>query len=221
MFHKEKVGKNMFQKEKFSEILNKIYKSYNNQRDFAKATGVNRGYLSRYINQKLDSPPSPKILQGIADSSKCVVSYIELMYICGYIEDEEVSIMYNQERFLKILRNIQGNKSLNDFAKDIDVDASVLSRISTYNRTSPLSPEMLRKIANNSRGVTTYVELLEICGYLNDDDLCEFKGKNNFNNEILIETKVESNIDEVTDKAKELVATLERANELINSLSKK
>lgn len=129
--------------------------------------------------------------------------------------------MYNQERFLKILRNIQGNRSLNDLAKDIDVDASVLSRISTYNRTSPLSPETLRKIANSSKGITTYVELLKVCGYLNDDELCELKEKDNFNNEILIEAKVESNIEEVTNQVRELVELLERANELINSLSKK
>lgn len=83
----------MFDKIKFSEILNKIYKSYDNQRAFAEATGVNRGYLSRYINKKIDSPPSPKILKGIADASKEITSYEELMKICGYVtNNEEINV---------------------------------------------------------------------------------------------------------------------------------
>lgn len=95
----------MFDKIKFSEILNKIYKSYDNQRAFADATGVNRGYLSRYINKKLDSPPSPKILKGIADASKGFASYDELMQICGYVT-------YNQEIGIK---NSLINPSSDDF----------------------------------------------------------------------------------------------------------
>lgn len=76
----------MFNKYKFSKILNNIYKTYNNQREFAEATGVNRAYLSQYINQKLDNPPSPKVLEKIADASKGLIDYIDLMQICGYID---------------------------------------------------------------------------------------------------------------------------------------
>lgn len=85
----------MFDKIKFSEVLNKIYKSYDNQRVFAEATGVNRGYLSQYINKKLNSPPSPKILKGIADGSLGITSYDELMQICGYVTYEEISEVKN------------------------------------------------------------------------------------------------------------------------------
>lgn len=62
----------MFNKQKFSDILTKIYRTYNNQRDFAEATGVNRGYLSQYINKKLENPPTPKILEKLANASKRV-----------------------------------------------------------------------------------------------------------------------------------------------------
>lgn len=75
----------MFNKEKFSEILKKIYNTFDNQRDFADATGVNRGYLSRYMNMKISNPPSPKILINIANASKGITTYDELMGICGYI----------------------------------------------------------------------------------------------------------------------------------------
>lgn len=74
----------MFNKEKFSSILKSIYNTYSNQRDFAANTGVNRSYLSQYINQKLESPPSPKILERIASASKGIVTYEDLMRVCGY-----------------------------------------------------------------------------------------------------------------------------------------
>lgn len=78
----------MFDKNRFSEILKNIYNTYDNQRLFAEATGVNRGYLSRYINKKIDSPPSPKILKGIADASKGITTYEELMKICGHVTEK-------------------------------------------------------------------------------------------------------------------------------------
>ena len=81
----------MFNKKLFSEILFKIYKSYNNQREFAEATGVNRAYLSQYINQKLDNPPSPKVLERIAIASNQITSYNELMQVCGFIKLTKLS----------------------------------------------------------------------------------------------------------------------------------
>ena len=85
----------MFDKKLFSDILFKIYKSYNNQRDFAEATGVNRAYLSQYINMKLDNPPSPKILERIAKHSNNIITYAQLMEVCGYID---TSIDINSEQ---------------------------------------------------------------------------------------------------------------------------
>lgn len=86
-----------FNKQQFANILNKINDNYNNQRDFAQATGVNRTYLSRYINMKLVNPPTPKILEKIAEASAEITTYDELMKVCGYykinrkpIEDEAI-----------------------------------------------------------------------------------------------------------------------------------
>lgn len=111
----------MFNKKLFSEILFKIYKSYNNQREFAEATGVNRAYLSQYINQKLDNPPSPKILERISVSSNGKTTYNELMKICGYIKinklskdtyssfvkitDEEWEIFFGKNRKINLSEN--------------------------------------------------------------------------------------------------------------------
>ena len=75
----------MFDKNKFAQILNKINNTYETMTDFAKISTVNRTYLSQYINQKLDAPPSPKVLERIAKASHSVATYEELMKICGYI----------------------------------------------------------------------------------------------------------------------------------------
>ncbi len=89
----------MFDKNIFSEILKKIYCIYKNQRDFAKATGVNRAYISQYMNMKLDNPPTPKILKKIAENSKGVTTYEELMKVCGYVDviDDFFDISIHQD----------------------------------------------------------------------------------------------------------------------------
>lgn len=74
----------MFDKEKFGTIIKRINDSYPTQHDFADCSGVNRTYLSQYINLKLDDPPKPKILEKIASASKGITTYDELMQICGY-----------------------------------------------------------------------------------------------------------------------------------------
>ena len=54
-----------------------------------------RSYLSRAINEKLDNPPTPKILSKIAKASNGITTYEELMNICGYyllMEDVSFSL---------------------------------------------------------------------------------------------------------------------------------
>lgn len=89
----------MFDKIKFANILRKINETYENQVSFANASDVNRTYLSQYMNMKLDSPPTPKILMGIAEASKGITNYYELMEICDYInvdkEEHKVSNSLN------------------------------------------------------------------------------------------------------------------------------
>ena len=76
----------MFNKVDFANILKKINSLYENQTQFANASWVNRTYLSQYMNLKLDTPPSPKILKGIANASKGLTTYDDLMKICDYID---------------------------------------------------------------------------------------------------------------------------------------
>lgn len=88
----------MFDKKKFAQILKNINETYNSQRDFSKKSEINRTYLSQYMNMKLDEPPKPKTLEKLANSSHNIVSYNELMKICGYIDDvsdEKMLFLYN------------------------------------------------------------------------------------------------------------------------------
>ncbi len=113
----------MFNKDDFAEILTKIYKTYNNQRDFADATGVNRAYLSRYMNKKINNPPSPKILEKIANNSNGVISYAQLMEVCGYID---VSVDFDstqiKQRTEYILNNI-------DYLLSIGLSSQQISKL--------------------------------------------------------------------------------------------
>lgn len=78
----------MFNKENFSDILNKINKEYPNMTEFAKVANFDRTYISKYIHQRLDNPPTPKILMGISNASKGITTYAELLNICGYLPFE-------------------------------------------------------------------------------------------------------------------------------------
>ena len=93
----------MFDKNKFAQILKNINETYISQRDFSKKSEINRTYLSQYMNMKLDEPPKPKILEKLADASNNIVSYDELMQICGYVSSNYYKQIYELEDNLKIL----------------------------------------------------------------------------------------------------------------------
>lgn len=74
----------MFDKNKFAQVIKNIKETYISQEDFSKKSGIGRTYLSQYMNMKLDEPPKPKILEKLANASNGIISYQELMEICGY-----------------------------------------------------------------------------------------------------------------------------------------
>ena len=106
----------MFNRKRFAEILQEINKRYESQRDFSKKSSINRTYLSKYMNEKLEDPPKPQTLQKIADASFHLISYSELMHICGYvgqtIELDEIDIA-----FASGIRGL--NKENQEIAKNI------------------------------------------------------------------------------------------------------
>lgn len=71
----------MFQKYLFRQQLEKLLNGATTT-EFSERTGFNRTYLSKYLNLRLDRPPSPDLLKAIAGPQ---VSYEELMASCGYL----------------------------------------------------------------------------------------------------------------------------------------
>ena len=136
----------MFNKEKFSEILTKIYNTYNNQRDFADSTGVNRAYLSQYINQKLDNPPSPKVLMKIANNSNGITTYEELMEICGFL-------ISNVHTNLNEIRNAQKTLEYSNMIKKMSLsekEEEIVNKINTlfddYNKNNSIEESQKKSL---------------------------------------------------------------------------
>lgn len=71
----------MFQQELFKQQLKKLMNGCTTT-EFAEKTGFNRTYLSKYLNLKLERPPSPHLLKSLAND---FVPYEELMVSCGYL----------------------------------------------------------------------------------------------------------------------------------------
>ena len=81
-----------FDKINFSKILIQIKDSYGSINQMAEKTDITAAYLSKLIRLMYDNAPSPEILKKIADNSNGVISYYELMIVCGYVDYENVDI---------------------------------------------------------------------------------------------------------------------------------
>lgn len=84
---------------------------------------------------------------------------------------------FQKEEFSKILKNIcDSYGSINKMANKSGVTASYISKLIRLLYNSPPSPEILKKISDNSNNITDYNTLMNICGYLNNPKL----DKNNY-----------------------------------------
>lgn len=87
----------MFDKKKFAIIIEKIKKEYENQEKFSEASGINRTYLSKYMNMRIDEAPTPSTLYKLASASKGITTYDELLKICGYYEKNKIVPSINSQ----------------------------------------------------------------------------------------------------------------------------
>lgn len=143
----------MFDKEKFAKIIKKISETYENQREFSSLSEINRTYLSQYMNMKIDNPPKPDILKKLADASKGIVTYEELMFYCGYTDNYPLNLTSEKiffDKYVPILKEI--NLSENDITQfkeillNITTNDGLNSNISEF--ISKFSSEK-QKILNN------------------------------------------------------------------------
>ncbi len=111
-----------FNKKTFSNILVKIKNSYGSINKMSEGTGVTSAYISKLIRLMYQKAPSPKILKKIADNSNNIISYYELLVICGYIDDK--LFLDDSSEFIK---NTINSKS------DILFNIPIISKISLGN----------------------------------------------------------------------------------------
>lgn len=138
----------MFNKEKFAQILKNISENFENQRDFSKKSEINRTYLSKYMNMKIDKPPKPNILKKIANSSKGITTYDELMEICGYFNASSIqnsAINLNIFKYYKKLQLYCNNEDdlqhlLNIIKNYKDAD-NLLKEIKKFSKSKNMSKE--------------------------------------------------------------------------------
>lgn len=74
--------------------------------------------------------------------------------------------MFNFELLIELIKKAQGERSLNQFAQQCDIDAGNLSRIINNKNKQPPKPDTLRKIANNAYNGVSYEELMDAAGHL-------------------------------------------------------
>ena len=132
----------MFDKNKFAEILQKIISQYDSMTSFAKKSSIDRAYLSKYINKKLEYPPSPDILRKISDNSNNIVDYIELMKICNYLDNNMENNMATHNEALDKLENIVMGKLYELEQENADLKQKLAlanAKLEVYERVASVS----------------------------------------------------------------------------------
>ncbi len=94
----------VFDKLRFKKILEEALAD-RKITEYAEESGVNRTYLSKYLNLRLDSPPSPEIIKRLAEKAHNNVTYEDLMSVAGFLPN------INQTR------NLEGK-----YREDVELD---------------------------------------------------------------------------------------------------
>lgn len=147
----------------FAEKLRQLRRNKHwSQEEAYKKIGI---AISTLRNYELGRPPHLSALKRIVETFG--VTY-------DYLLDDNIPIYYpkaSEDPFIVVLGNIlQLYDSQNKMAEAFEMSSSYLTKI-FQGRYKNISPNQLRKIADNSKGVVTYLELMRICGYITKEDI--------------------------------------------------
>lgn len=81
--------------------------------------------------------------------------------------------MFNPELLSDLIKQAQGDISLNNFARQCKISSSTISRIINRINSSPPSPSTLQKVAACANSRVTYDELMKAAGYIDSDENIE------------------------------------------------
>lgn len=101
-----------YNKDKFLSILNKLKESFGSQNKMAEALGISSSYITKIYDENTKNPPAPEYLKKIADNSKGITTYEELMKICGYINDDQKLDKIKSELLIKKHKIMEAVKKL-------------------------------------------------------------------------------------------------------------
>ena len=78
--------------------------------------------------------------------------------------------MFNYSLLIALIKKAQGNRSLNQFARECGIDAGNLSRILNNKKVFSPKPDTLKKIAAMSYNNVTYEELMIAAGFMDGSE---------------------------------------------------
>lgn len=174
----------MFSKYRFKTLLAKA-KGERSITEFAEETGVNRTYLSKYLNLQLDRPPKPEILKKIAVKAVNDVIYEELMNVAGYfpvensrlkrfVDKEALKLTankfktrggFNKSLFAELLKQAKGDRSINEYANETGVSSAHVSRLLRQLLDSAPEPATIKKLANKATNNVSYESMMSAAGH--------------------------------------------------------
>lgn len=143
-----------FDREKFANLLRQMMGDYT-QRGFAQKCGVSLSYIAKLLNERLDSAPTPKMIQKIASALPGDAAYYDLLSAAGYraecfcgsddeaLEEEDTSSQELTDVQQYLRRKMQEQASA--IARRIFMTSSAL-RIQDVMYVTGLSREMTEKI---------------------------------------------------------------------------
>lgn len=137
-----------YNKEKFLNILNKLKESFGSQNKMAEALGISSSYITKIYDKNTKKPPAPEYLKRIADNSKGITTYRELMIICGYItfeSEDKKNIELNLINKTKELQQKQKKSNLSNDEKLI-INDYLMKVIKQIKEKDSDNPESIIKI---------------------------------------------------------------------------
>jgi transcriptional regulator with XRE-family HTH domain len=195
----------MFDKEKFKELLLKAM-GERTQEEFAELCGVNRTYISKYLNMRLDNPPSPNILKRIAQNAYNEVTYEQLMDAAGHITKNELGLAYVEVgRYLSVMRQRKGI-SPEALSEQSGISIDIISDIESGKLQEP-STDILKSLAPHLD--IDYYELISLIGKFEHDskNRCNYivYGDEKVKIEFVKESEIqyETHDDDLPEEAKE------------------
>ena len=127
--------------------------------------------------------------------------------------------MFYKEDFANIIKKIKNEyDSQMEFSEKTGVGRTYLSQYMNMKLDKPPKPTILKKISDNSKGVTTYEELMEVCGYIEVKDRSfDFEKKLKELNEKITKLKIEYNDLNLNNEENLIIEDYNQQDELLKN----